>query len=444
VFDPARYETFRFVSYDLSADGVVSLRYALDDEVFFTERLQLPGEKPAPEAGGRDALDAVLWLLHLVAGVSYYKTAVPPRIAIETSPLSASVAAFCDRLYRRGLSEFAYRNRIELAERIFFPVGGPERAPVRMPATRRALIPIGGGKDSIVALEMMRTSDRSVTLFSVGDLPPIHATVATAGLPRVLVRRELSPHLSEVNRDGAWNGHVPVTAIVSCIALVVAARHGFDEVVMANERSASEGSLRWQGEEVNHQYSKSLVFERDLRAALGNVIDGITYFSVLRSASELTIARAFARLDRYHQAFTSCNATLRLDEARRAASWCGDCPKCRFVFLVLAPVMERSQLSTIFGRNLLDVPDQYPGFTALAAVGEPKPFECVGEVAETLAAFRLLSADPRWRDAVVVRRFVDEHGALLEHTDPAEVLSLSDDSEIPADLAPLVHAYLSA
>src|SRR5438477_374776 len=186
---------------------------------------------------------------------------------------------------------------------------------------------------------MMRsTSSRSSTCRSRAPWTmPSASTAAVAGLPRLIARRRLDPALPALNRAGALNGHVPITAIVSCVALLTAALRGFDAVAMANERSASSGNIDWQGVEVNHQFSKGLRAERLLQAALAEIGAGVQSFSVLRPASELAIARAFAGMAPYHRAFTSCNAIFRTDPALRASSWCCDCPKCRFVFLALAP-----------------------------------------------------------------------------------------------------------
>jgi hypothetical protein len=167
---------------------------------------------------------------------------------------------------------------------------------------------------------------------------------------------------------------------------------------------------------------------------------------VLRPASELAIARAFARLEPYHAAFTSCNAIFRIDPATRAASWCGDCPKCRFVFLMLAPFSSSAHLKEIFGRDLLDDEAQFEGFALLAASGGHKPFECVGEEHESLAAIRLLAGDERWRDHAVVVRLVNEVLAVQPPGagDPRRALALSDDHEVPAGLLAEVDALLGA
>ena len=216
--------------------------------------------------------------------------------------------------------------------------------------------------------------------------------------------------------------------------------------MLANERSASEGNLVHDGVHVNHQFSKSARAEALLRAAAAEATPRIAIFSVLRPASELGIARRFATLTGYHGAFTSCNAVFRLDPALRARSWCADCPKCRFVFLALAPFMEPDALAGIFGAAMLDDEAQYAGFALLAAEGGHKPFECVGEEDECLAALTLLAGDPRWRDRPVARRLIDE---VLDRRgeDPGRVtraLALSDEHFVPEPLIEQVHALLGA
>jgi len=454
LFDPTAFQSFRFLGRELDAHGRVSLRYALDEEVSFLERFEVPVQAPLSE-DDRRRVDGLLSLLHWVAGVSYYKTALPPALACETGAPPPSTAALLQALYSEGLGELAYVNRLAALPRPRFPAGPAPAWPAagegqgeggQAPAPRRVLVPVGGGKDSAVALEIVRRSGAELALFSVGDAPPIARTVAAAGLPRLLVRRRLDPGLAELNRAGALNGHVPITAIVSCAALLTAALHGFDAVAMANERSASSGNLSWDGVEVNHQFSKGLRAERLLRAAVAELAPGLQLFSVLRPASELAIARAFARMERYHAAFTSCNAIFRSDPELRAASWCCDCPKCRFVFLALAPFSSPAHLREVFGRELLDDERQFDGFALLTATGGHKPFECVGEEQESLAAIRMLADDPRWSGQRVVRRLVAEVLPLFAPGagDPAEALALSDDHAVPAALLPDVRAVLGA
>ena len=446
LFDPTRFQTFRFLARELDARGRVTLRYALDDEILFTEEFELPlaDELSDVELGSAQGL---LSLLHWVAGVSYFKTAAPAEVSCEAGAPPPAAAALLEALYSQGLGEFAYVNGLPLPRPSFgqatgHGAGGSPGAT----APERMLVPVGGGKDSAVAVEIARRSGREPVLFSIGDAPAIARTISVARLPHLLVRRRLDPQLAALNRAGALNGHIPITAIVSCAALLTAGLRGFDTVVMANERSASGGNVSWDGVEINHQFSKGILAERLLSAAVAEAASGLQLFSILRPASELAIARAFAQMVPYHGAFTSCNAVFRLDPSLRARTWCCDCPKCRFVFLALAPFSDPAHMREIFGRDLLDEEPQLAGFALLTATGGHKPFECVGEEEESLAAIRMLAVDPRWRDHAVVRRLVAEVLPQFPPAagDPVRALALDEDHAVPAALMADVRAVLGA
>jgi UDP-N-acetyl-alpha-D-muramoyl-L-alanyl-L-glutamate epimerase len=446
LFDRAAFKSFRFLGRELGPDGKLRLDYALDEELFFSERIELPVAAPLSDAQ-REQAGGLLALLHWVAGVSYFKAALPPEISCESGAPGPAAAALLEALYSEGLGELAYTNRLHALPRPVFPRGAPPSRGAPPPdRLERLLVPVGGGKDSAVAIEIARRSGAVLALFSIGNAPPIARTADAAGLPHLIASRTLDPLLFELNAAGALNGHIPITAIVTCVALLTAALHGFDAVAMANERSASAANLQWDGVDVNHQFSKGLAAERLLSAAVTETGVPVRQFSILRPASELAIARAFAGMAQYHSAFTSCNAIFRIDPALRAASWCCDCPKCRFVFLALAPFSTPAHLREVFGADLLDDEAQFEGFALLAASGGHKPFECVGEEQESVGAMRLLAADERWREHAVVRRLARE--VLPERPAafgvPEDVLALGEDHDVPAQLLEDVRAVLGS
>jgi hypothetical protein len=440
-FDPKAISAFQFTYRSLQPDGLVRLGYALDD-IEFEETVQLP----APRFRGSPAVEELIDLLHWVAGVSYFKAAIPRHLVCETGAPPPAAERLLAALYSDGLGEFAVVNELDQLPHPQFPRGVDWGTTAEVTVPKSLLVPVGGGKDSAVAVEIARRSGIETTLFSVGDALPISATANVAALPRHLVKRTIDPRLLELNEIGALNGHVPITAIVSCIALLTAATQGIDAVLMANERSASAGNLVWNGVEVNHQFSKSRRAERLLAEAVAEIEGAPQIFSILRPASELAIARAFAKLEQYHSVFTSCNRVFQLDPDQRLGSWCCDCDKCRFVFLILAPFLAPAQLTEIFGNDLLDDPEQYDGFALLTATGGQKPFECVGEVEECLAAIHVLAGQPQWQEHAVIKRLVAE--VLAEHSvseaDLAAHLALSDDHDIPDALIETVREVLGA
>jgi len=431
--DPRAARSFRFVRRSYAADGQAELVYAFDDGPELIERIGFPGAPPLA-ADRREAFEAALDLMHLIVGVSYYKAGVPPEIVIEGRPIDAATAAFLNEVYLHGLAEFGYQNKLDLRGRIRFPAAkidmdsrwrgndGTAESPAQrdeasgaaaVSATdsvlRRTLVPIGGGKDSLVSVEMLKGVHEPATAVWIGDSALIAACAARTGLPTLNISRRLAPELFEYNRIGAWNGHIPVTAINSAILLCAALLYGHDAIAFSNERSASAATLEYDGQQINHQWSKSLTFERDLRAHMAtHIAADLDYFSLLRPLSELAVTREFARHTQYDDVFSSCNRNFRIRGERPADRWCGQCPKCHFVFLALAPFVAKPRLLAIFGRNLLDDRALAAGFDALLEYREHRPFECVGEGRESRAAMQALTQRPEWREDALVARFADE------------------------------------
>ena len=390
-----RGEVFRYESFDVDAgSGLLTCRYSVDGRAF-SERVTLaPGERwetPAALAAAR--------LVFLLAGVSYYKTAAPPVIELGETALTELERAFLREFYLQGLGEFAYRNAPgpdRPADRRGC-AGRPAAFAARASGGLRALVPFGGGIDSIVSVEHVRQR-ADVALFVVsrpGDrFEAIERPAAVSGLPVVRAGREIDQQLMRSAELGFLNGHVPVTGILSAIAVLAAVLGERDAVVMSNEWSASVPTLEHDGRPVNHQYSKSASFEAAFRAVLAADPAGLPdYFSMLRDRTELWIAEVFAGLERYHGSFRSCNRAFHLDKSLRLGHWCGQCDKCCFIDLILAPFMSAEALRAVFaadggGSEPLAKPELAPKFRALLGAGT-KPFECVGEVSECRAAVLL-------------------------------------------------------
>lgn len=462
VFDRDAIGSFRFVRSDFdAATGIARLVYAFDDGPELVETITVPGAPFALAPGRLKAAHRALRLLHLLAGVSYYKAAVPARIVVEDGPLDAGTAAWLDEVYVNGLGEFAYRNGLNLRGRIRFPhgaadtatgVAGTGEAPA-LGLREHALVAIGGGKDSLVSIEALRAAGIAQTVTWIGGSQLIAACAARTGLPTLNIGRQLAPELFDYNRQGAWNGHIPVTAINSAILAFAAIVLDADQVVFSNERSASYGSLILAPDgsvasEVNHQWSKGWAFEQGLAAQLRrHVAADLRYYSLLRPLSELAVARQFAATERYDAHFSSCNRNFHLLGERPANRWCGICPKCHFVFLALSAFMPKPRLVGIFGRNLLDDPAQVPGFDALLEYQDHKPFECVGEGRESRAAMAALAQRPEWREDAVVRRFARE---ILPQLDAGDLdidalLRIDADAHlVPAALWDRLRARLAA
>ena len=451
TFDKSSIRAFRFVRCSFDAEtGVARLVYAFDEGPELTETVTIPGAPFALDATRAQAVEQAVRLLHLITGVSYYKAAVPNEIRIEGYAIDAATAVLMEQVYVHGLGEFAYRNGLSLHGRVRFPVAAQAQAPAPAAAAglrEHALVAIGGGKDSLVSIEALRGAGVDQTVTWIGGSQLIAACAARTGLPTLNIGRALAPELFEYNRQGAWNGHIPVTAINSAIMVLAALLHGVDQVVFSNERSASYGSMIPGTGEVNHQWSKGWAFESAFGAYVqSHVAADLQYYSLLRPLSELAVARQFARTDHYDAHFSSCNRNFHLLGERPTNRWCGVCPKCHFVFLALAPFMPKPRLVGIFGRNLLDDANQTGGFDALLEYQDHKPFECVGEGQESRAAMAALGDRPEWREDVIVARFNREIRPQLDASElfVAPLLEIGGEHRIPAALWERLRANFAA
>jgi UDP-N-acetyl-alpha-D-muramoyl-L-alanyl-L-glutamate epimerase len=454
---PQRGEVFSYESFSIDADrGVLTCQYRLDDRAF-SERVSLaPGPRwhsPQARAAAR--------LVYLLAAVSYYKTAAPPVIDLGDTALTPVELDFLREFYLQGLGEFAYRNALDLTG-LRFEVRlapQPDEWPIQLPitssvshssgATQRALVPFGGGIDSIVTVERIRRR-ADVALFVVnrpGDrFDAIERPAAVSGLPVVRAGREIDPQLLRSAEFGFLNGHVPVTGILSAIGILAAALNDRDAVIMSNEWSASVPTLVHDGRPVNHQYSKSASFEAAFRGVLAAEPVGLPgYFSALRDRTELWIAEEFAGLTQYHATFRSCNRAFQIDTGRRLGHWCGQCDKCCFIDLILAPFMSADALRAVFaadggGAEPLSDPALAPKFRTLLGSGT-KPFECVGEVNECRAAVLLAAQRPDREDCALLRELAADIAGRRDAPTDAEVAAMR--RPVGENFIPAAYAFRS-
>lgn len=368
------------------------------------ERIVFPAVALPQSAARLQALTAAQQLLHWLAGCSYWKASCDKHIEFACAAPDRWQRQALAQIYQQGLAEFAYVNQLDQSGWTgLFRSADSATATAAAPAAslkprRRALVPMGGGKDSLVALDLLLRAGIDCSVTAVRPAALIVSVATATGLPWLPIQRHIDPQLLALNGQGALNGHVPITAINAAILLLAGILYDFEAVVFANEASADEPTRQLaDGTAVNHQYSKSSAFEVLLQAWMQRYIATDLYcFSILRPFSELAICQRFAGLRRYHPLVSSCNRQFHLHGACSDRRWCGRCPKCLFVYLALAPFLSPQALQQMFAADLLDDATLLPRYADLCGLGE-KPFECVGTVAEARAALLALVDDASLR-----------------------------------------------
>jgi UDP-N-acetylmuramoylalanine--D-glutamate ligase len=332
-----------------------------------------------------DQLSNLVFHIGMVELISYWKATCSPQVRVKCHQLDDDQVEWWKKLYYNGLGEFFYLNTIDADADSFMEItstGLPNELVKVDTSKNKVLVPIGGGKDSAVTLEILKGSGLEVTPMMLNPREASVRTIETAGYSMddsAVIERRLDKKLLELNERGFLNGHTPFSSLLAFFNLLVAALSKTRYIALSNESSASESTV--PGTNVNHQYSKSLEFEEDFRNYYMKYISAdLEYFSFLRPLNELQIAEQFVSFPNHLEGFRSCNVGSKTD------SWCGKCPKCLFTYIMLSPFVSRSDLLLVFGKNLLDDISLSPIFDELTGLAPIKPFECVGTPGEVNAA----------------------------------------------------------
>ena len=409
------------------------------------------------------ALGNLAFHLGLIEMFSYWKAACSPEIVVRAGALDSEQIAWWMDLLRHGMGEFFCVNQIDFRQPDFVkiacvggigPLGflgsiGRQEKQIAHDARddrTRDLVLTSGGKDSVVALEVLRAA-LSATLSATGrrfDCLMVNPTEAALAVSRqagctepIIVRRRIDPRLLELNAAGYLNGHTPFSALLAFLGVTVAALGGYPRVIVSNERSAEEATAEYLGSPINHQYSKTLRFERAFRQYSQKYLaPGVEYFSLLRPLYELQIARLFADSPAYFPLFRSCNRGMKDN------TWCGRCPKCLFVYAALYPFLEREQMLGIFGADLFAGEGAEPILEALLGLDADKPFECVGTKEETLAALYLCAEKYREQRIELPPALRAIEGTVPQLAQRV-LTAWTDQHYLPANLADLLRQRIS-
>ena len=381
------YDFFRFQRYDytLEKDSLyVKFYFSLNDEYFFTPSFEIAKRKFYDFNNlGNNQLDTILFNIGMIELISYWKLACPKKVYITPFRLSEEQIKWWKKLYFNGLGEFFYLNGIKENVDDFMEIiceSDISLNKINIPLSDATLVPVGGGKDSVVTLELLKNKLPVIPLI-INPRGATNECVKVAGFSEeqvAVIKRTLDSTMLRMNNEGFLNGHTPFSAMLAFYTLLIGFATNSKYIALSNESSANEPTV--PDSEINHQYSKSIAFENDFRDYVNKYISSdIEYFSFLRPLNEIQIASLFSRNKDYYMVFKSCNAGSKTD------SWCGKCPKCLFTYLIMSPFISQEDLISIFGKDLLNDNDLQPILKQLKGEADVKPFECVGTIEEVNA-----------------------------------------------------------
>lgn len=405
---------FSFDSYQIREDKrTLSFLYSVGFNTgivsHFVDKVILPDA--IPQAVSPDLLDAVLQPLHLILGTSYWKMFCPKEIKVLSCKLNAEQAAFWNAVYTNGLGEFFYRNELDFRGLISFPISREAQPkPIHFFPQNRSLVGVAGGKDSLVTVELLKKAKKNISGLVIEanhEYPLIRELFPKMGIKGLFVRHEIDKKVKELNETGlVYNGHIPISAVYAFMGVLTAIVYDYTYFIVSNEKSANFGNAMYHGLEINHQWSKSEEFEMFFRAYVNDFITpDVTYFSILRSLTELKIVELFSKYHQYFSYFSSCNKNFGVFKKESSKKWCGECAKCAFMFLMLSAFLSKEDVVGMFGHNLFADSSLIPLYQQLLGIKDIKPFDCVGTFEEVTVAFYLVHEKGEFNDEPVIKMF---------------------------------------
>lgn len=385
-----KYPTFIYEKYEIiEKENTYELLFFFNipNLTTFTPKIIINKNNLTNNNINQNFLNNIVFNIGLIELISYIKCTCSPNIIIKAGYLDNNQINWFKKLYYNGLGEFLYRNNINIKQSELFNIttqGKKINIKEKYNGTGN-LIPVGGGKDSCVTLELLKKQNN--TCFIINPKGANIECAKSAGYEQktITINRILDKKIIELNNQGYLNGHTPFSAIVAFTSYLCAYLSNQKYIILSNEDSANESTVL--NTNINHQYSKTLEFENDFNEYTQKYFKiNIKYFSLLRPLTEFQIGMLFSKMNKYHHIFRSCN----LGSKNNNWNWCCECPKCLFVYIILSPFLYKEQLINIFNKDLYEDKTLLPTFIELLGYSKTKPFECVGTYEEVRYAVSLL------------------------------------------------------
>ncbi len=435
------YQNFIYNDYKIIEDNY-KIYFKFDFEIEglakFEPQIEIIKKNFKWKSLNSNILKNLVFNLGMVEAISYFKATCSPNFIIKCGRLTKEQEKWFKKLFYLGLGEFRYLNKIETSEEEFinFENQGDflELEEIKNDFSG-IIIPIGGGKDSNVTLELLKNRFDNINCFMIGSKEVSLKCVEIAGFNRdsvIEVNRKIDKNLIDLNSKGFFNGHTPFSAMVAFLTYTVAFLLGRKYIALSNEDSANESNV--DGQNINHQYSKTLEFENDFRNYAKEFLKtDVEYFSFLRPISELQIAMIFSKYEKYLNIFKSCNVGSK----SVPWTWCGNCPKCLFVYTILSPFVEKQKLIETFGKDLFNDEKLLQTFIELCGYGEVKPFECVGTFSEVRFCVNRIIENTDSRELPFLIKYYKEHFE-LEKTDDSKLKNYNNENNLPIEFSEIL------
>lgn len=431
-----KYPRFTFNKYKwIKTENEFKIYYEflIGDKIKFTPKILINSNQVNFQSNlDTKTIDNLVFHLGLAEIPSYWKSTCSPTIYVKCGHLNKAQVDWWEKFIISEMGQFYFENKINYKRANFVKyLQNNRKNIVNYPVAKingdKTLIPIGGGKDSVVTLELKKHTNPIA--FMLNPQKSMVDVINLSGIDKTIkVIRNIDQSLLNLNKRGFLNGHTPIMSYISFLSIIVSYLYGIKNIALSNERSADEGSTQFLGETVNHQHDKSLEFEKSFRLYNHNFLSNANYYSFLRPLYEIQIMKIFAQMPKYLNVFRSCNI------GQKENIWCNNCPKCLSTFLLMAVYLGTKRASNIFGENLLRKKSLKGTLKQLVGVKKYKPLECVGTYQEIKCAIKKIVD----KDKIVL----DKDILLVARRETCRLLKDFGDSNLSVEDKRLLKSFL--
>ena len=177
------YEDFYLKDDDKQIEA--RFHFNISDKFSFYPTISIPKNslKNLPDMK-KEVLNQLFFHIGMVELISYWKLTCSPKVIVKPYKLNEDQIKWWKKLYYNGLGEFFYLNSIKKDIKSFMHIetkGKPVKTSDSLLNNNSVLVPVGGGKDSVVTLEILKKSDFNIIPFVMNPRDASLRTIQIAG-----------------------------------------------------------------------------------------------------------------------------------------------------------------------------------------------------------------------------------------------------------------------
>ncbi len=258
-----KYPEFIYEGYNIEetkSDITLKYEFSIPHLVKFTPTINIPKKEFNVRKIEGKKIENMVFHIGLIELISYWKCTCSPKVIIKCGFLDEYQKQWLKKLYFYGLGELFFTNGIKTNINEFMTImteGEKFEIEEEKEETSGYIVPIGGGKDSVVTLETLKVNKQNDLCLIVNPKP---VTIECAHLANmedkqiIEVYRKIDKKLLNLNKNYFINGHTPFSSLLAFLSYFIAYITGKKYIALSNESSANESN-------VVRRKSKSPVFK---------------------------------------------------------------------------------------------------------------------------------------------------------------------------------------